>query len=287
MRYPVTPTQSFSTSMEDAVIGHYERGEILESILQALKSQGKDLSKLTAVDLAPVDEFHIRGREATIELAHLATLQPGLRVLDVGSGLGGSVRYLAAEHGCRASGIDLTEEYVRAAQALAALVGLEHAVAFHQGSALALPFPEESFDVVWTEHVQMNIADKSAFYRELARVLVPGGRLVFHDVFKGTGGPLHFPVPWANDASITFLADVDEARAAITNAGLEIAQWQDVTQRSLDWIVAALERSQQIRRPPLGLHMLMGENARDKSINNIANLRERRAVIIQARCEKR
>jgi SAM-dependent methyltransferase len=272
--------------MEDAVISHYARGEVLESILRALKSQGKDLSELTAADLAPVDEFHIRGREATIELANLATPQPGLRVLDVGSGLGGSVRYLAAEHGCRASGIDLTAEYVRAAKALAALIGLEHKVAFHQGSALALPFPDQSFDVVWTEHAQMNIADKRSFYRELARVLAPGGRLVFHDVFAGTGGPVHFPVPWANDASISFLADVGEARAAIANAGLEIAHWEDVTQRSLDWIAAALERNQHSVRAPLGLHVLMGDNARNKSINNVANLRERRAVIVQARCEK-
>jgi len=273
--------------MEDAVISQYARGDILESILQALKSQGKDLTKLTAVDLAPVDEFHVRGREATIELADLAALRPGLRVLDVGSGLGGSVRYLAAEHGCRAAGIDLTEEYVQVATALTTLVGLEHAVAFHWGSALAMPFPDESFDVVWTEHAQMNIADKHAFYRELARVLVPGGRLVFHDVFKGAGGPLHFPVPWANDASISFLADVEEARAAITNAGLKVSHWEDVTQRSLDWIVGALERSQQAGRSPLGLHMLMRDNARNKSTNNVANLRERRTLIVQARCEKR
>lgn len=273
--------------MEHDVSSHYARAEILELILQALKSQGKDLSKLTAVDLAPVDEFRIGGREATIDLATLATLQPGLRVLDVGSGLGGSARYLATEHRCRVSGIDLTEEYVRAAKALAALVGLEHAVAFHKGSALALPFSDQSFDVVWTEHAQMNIADKPAFYREVARVLVTGGRLVFHDVFQGSGEPIYFPVPWANDASISFLVDVDAARAAICSAGFDILHWEDVTQPSLDWLMAMRARSQQAARSPLGLHLLMGENARDKSINNIANLRERRTVIIQARCEKR
>lgn len=273
--------------MEDAVISHYARGEILESILHALKSQGKDLSNLRAVDLAPVDEFHLRGREATIELANLAALQPGLRVLDVGSGLGGSVRYLAAERNCRASGIDLTEEYVRVANALAALVGLGEAVEFHCASALALPFPDRSFDVVWTEHAQMNIADKSAFYRELARVLVPGGRLVFHDVFKGSDESPQFPVPWADDDSISFLVDVDEARTAIASAGLEVSHWEDVTSRSLDWIVAALERVHESGRSPLGLHLLMGENARSKSINNVANLRRGCTVIVQARCEKR
>ncbi len=82
--------------MEDArhsVEGHYGSGEILKSVLRALREMGKDIDKLVPADLASVDEFHIRGRKATVELANRASLEPGLRVLDVGSGLGGSVRY--------------------------------------------------------------------------------------------------------------------------------------------------------------------------------------------------
>jgi ubiquinone/menaquinone biosynthesis C-methylase UbiE len=269
--------------MQDAVARHYARAPLLDAILSALQRQGKDLAHLTPLDLAAVDEFHIRGREATVELAALASLQPGLRVLDVGCGLGGSVRYLASQHACRAIGIDLTAEYVNVATALARLVGLESAVEFREANALALPFMDQAFDVVWTQHVQMNIADKDAFYRELARVLEPGGRLVFHDVFRGEGGAPHFPVPWAEDESISFLADVDVARAAIERAGLRIAHWEDLTQRSLDWISEKMKAG---GRAPLGLHLLMGDNASIKSANNVANLRERRMMVIQARCEK-
>jgi SAM-dependent methyltransferase len=273
--------------MSDAVTRHYARSQLLGAILDALKSEGKDVTRLTPLDLAPIDAFHIRGREATVELAQLASLQQGERVLDVGCGLGGSARYLAAEYGCRVVGIDLTDAYVHVAAELAHRVGLERSVAFIQGSALDLPFPDASFDLVWTEHAQMNIADKTAFYGELARVLAPGGRLIFHDVFQGEGGPPHFPVPWADDSSISFLIDVTAARATVEAAGLTIRRWDDLTQRSLDWIAAASQKRTTGPRPRLGLHLLMGNSAAVKSQNNIANLRERRIVVMQACCEKR
>ena len=114
--------------MRDAVADHYARDGILGTILRALADEGKDLTRLTPLDLAPIDEFHIRGRQATIELADLAALAPGQRVLDVGCGLGGSVRYLAQERGCRAVGVDLTPQYIEVATALAGLVGLDRKV---------------------------------------------------------------------------------------------------------------------------------------------------------------
>lgn len=172
---------------------HYGRGHILESIMRALRDMHKDVSSLSPADLALVDEFHTRGRAATIDLARRAALTPGLNVLDVGCGLGGSARYLASEHGCRVTGIDLTKEYVDAANALAELVSMKDLVTFHQASALNLPFSDASFDAVWTQHVQMNISDKRAFYGQIARVLVPRGRLLFHDVFQGPGGLCTIP----------------------------------------------------------------------------------------------
>jgi len=271
----------------ESVERHYGRGHILDSILRALRQAGKDLDRLAPADLAPVDEFHIRGREATIELAARASLRRGLRVLDVGCGLGGSARYLAAQHGCEVVGIDLTREYVDTASALAAMVGLERMVEFRQASALELPFEGDSFDVVWTEHVQMNIADKQAFYAEIGRVLVPRGRLLFHDIFRGDGGPLWFPVPWSEDGSISFLAAPDAVRDLLAGLGFSLHEWEDKSQQSLDWFAAASDRLPSAGPPPLGLHLLMGDNAKTKFQNNIRNLRERRFVVFQAVAEKR
>ncbi len=175
------------TEADRSVDGHYGVGGILDSILSALAAMGKDIDNLTPSDLAPVDEFHIRGQEATVELADRAGVMPGLKVLDVGSGLGGSVRYLAAERECYATGVDLTQEYIDVSFALAELVGLKGRVDFRQGSALDLPFDDGTFDLVWTQHTQMNIEDKNKFYSEMARVLKPGGRLAFHDIFEGDG----------------------------------------------------------------------------------------------------
>jgi ubiquinone/menaquinone biosynthesis C-methylase UbiE len=269
-------------SVREQVEQHYGRGRILDSILEALRDTGKDLTRLKPEDLAPVDEFHIRGREATVELAHRASLTPGSRALDVGCGLGGSARFLAAEHECLVTGIDLTEEYVDVANALAGMVGLGDKVTFRQASALEMPFDDGSFDVVWTQHVQMNIADKRGFYRECARVLHPKGLLLFHDIFRGDGGPLHFPVPWAEDPSISFLAAPGEVRELLEEFGFAIRDWVDTSGPSLNWIVATTERLKESGPPPLGAHLLMGDTAKTKLENAMRNLREERFVVYQA-----
>lgn len=270
---------------EVLVESHYGRGGILESILEALRGMGKDPARLSPADLAPVDEFHIRGREATIELAGRAALEPGLKVLDVGCGLGGSARYLAAEHGCRVTGVDLTREYIEAASELAARVGLGAKVEFRQASALELPFADGEFDVVWTEHVQMNIADKRAFYRELARVLKPGGKLLFHDIFAGSGAP-HFPVPWAETPDISFLAAPQEVFGIVEALGLRFTERADRTPQAKAWFEAAHERIRQSGLPPLGTHLLTGPSAKEKVGNMLRNLQEARIAVWQAMAEK-
>lgn len=269
-------------SAPEHIDSHYGRGDVLDSILRALRESGKDVTRLAPADLSPVDQFHIRGREATVELASRASLTPGARVLDVGCGLGGSVRYLASQYQCQVTGIDLTKEYVDTARDLADRVGLTQKVEFRHCSALDMPFDDGSFDVVWTEHVQMNIADKQAFYAEIARVLAPGGRLLFHDIFQGGGGPVLFPVPWAEDSSISFLVAPEVARDILGNLGFTIREWEDKSQLSLDWFVAAVDKMKRSGSPPLGLHLLMGDTAKAKFENQIRNLREGRIVVVQA-----
>ena len=264
---------------------HYGVGGVLDSILRALSEIGKDLKQLKPEDLGPIDQFHVGGRKATKELANLAGLRRGCRVLDVGCGLGGAARYLAEEWGCQSTGLDTTQEYVETARALTGMVGLSAKVEFMQGSALEMPFADGSFEVVWTQHAQMNVADKRRFYSEIIRVLRPGGRLVFHDVLQGEGGEPHYPLPWADDPSMSFLITAESLRRLLLEAGLSILSWEDQSQQSLDWFAAAEERKRS-GRPLLGLHLLMGRNAKLKSQNLLRNLQEKRIMVLQGLAEK-
>lgn len=247
---------------------------------------GKDSESIGVDDLAPIDEFHTRGRDATLELVELAQLDGSERFLDVGAGLGGSARHIAHEHGCQVTGIDLTEEYVHVARTLTAMVGLDKGVHFQQASALELPFKDGSFDVVWTEHVQMNIADKQRFYAEIARVLRPGGCLVFHDVFQGLGAAPFYPVPWAEEASISHLATKEEALAAMQSAGLTGEVWHGKRDESLAFFKEVAARIEQAGPPPIGIHLLMGDNAKEKLRNYVRNLTEGRTAVAMGRMRK-
>ena len=266
----------------DSVAAHYGRGDLAERILAALAEAGLDGDQLSPSDLAPVDEFHIRGREATMELATMAQLQPGERVLDVGSGLGGPARHLAAEHGVSVLGVDLTPEYVEVARLLTDRVGLADRVRFREGDALELPFSEDSFDVVWTQHAAMNIPDRRALYRELRRVVKRGGRIAVYDVTAGTGGDVVFPVPWAQSSDISFLVTPDELRDLLAGSGFRILDWRDVTEPATDWFRARVTATQPSGTQTLGLHLLLGPVAREMFGNMIRNLQEGRIVMIQA-----
>jgi ubiquinone/menaquinone biosynthesis C-methylase UbiE len=192
-------------SESNAVAAHYTQAQLEQRVLQAIARAGHDPQKLSAADLAPMDEFHIGGLEATQALSEFMKLRPGMHLLDVGCGIGGPARHFASEHGCRVTGIDLTEEFVRTAVSLTRMVHLENAAAFRQGSALTMPFEPASFDGAYMFHVGMNIADKSGLFREVARVLKPGARLAIFELLRSAEGPFAFPVPWALSDQTSFV----------------------------------------------------------------------------------
>ena len=272
--------------VNDAIQAHYTRSDLGNAILAALQKSGKDLDRLTPEDLAPIDEFHIRGRAATLELARAARLDSTRRVLDVGSGIGGTSRCLAREFGCRVTGIDLTEEYCRTAAMLSARIGLAHLVDYRQGDATNLPFADASFDVVWTEHAAMNIPDKLRLYREMHRVLEPGGTLAIHDVLAGPSGAVLFPVPWARTPESSFLVTPDELRKLLDEAGFTVTDWSDTTEQARDWFVAVAERIRKEGLPPLGFHLLLGPDFQVMAQNQRRNLEEGRIVLAQVLARK-
>ncbi|HXG16256.1 MAG TPA: methyltransferase domain-containing protein [Calidithermus sp.] len=265
---------------------HYGRPTLHQAILDGLRAVGKDPECPTPEDLAPVDHFHIRGREATLELARQVGLGRGTRVLDVGGGIGGPARALAREFGCRVMVVDITEEFCRVGADLTRRTGLADRVEFHVGDALELPFADGAFDVAWTQHATMNIPDKAGLYRTLHRVVRPGGRLAMHEIVAGAAGPVHFPVPWARDPSISHLRGPADVHALLAGLGFQPLVWQDQTEASLAWFRERLAVLAAEGPPPLGVHLMLGPDAPRMFANMVRNLEEDRVRVVMAVWER-
>lgn len=262
---------------------HYVSSDLDQAVSVALAALGKDGLVLTLDDLAPIDQFHTGGKDATHELARRAGIGAEARVLDVGGGLGGAARVLASEFGCQVTVLDLTEEYCWVGRNLTERMELSDHVTFQHGNALDMPFEDSAFDVVWTQHSSMNVSDKERLYAQIHRVLRPGGRFAMHEILAGLVEPIHLPVFWAREASISFLRPPNAVRALLTETGFRELDWVDTTDWSLAWLQARLAAvpAKPVTPSPLGLHLLLGPDVSVMFRNHVLNLQENRISIIQ------
>ena len=255
----------------------YATGLSRKSIEQALTAAGKDIDHLAPADLGALEDFHTMGRIATGQLAGLARITRSDRVLDAGAGIGGTARFLAATYGCQVTAVDLTGEYCETASWLNQLTGLDAAITVRQADVTDLPFPDAAFDVVTSQHVQMNVADKARLYAEARRVLVAGGRLAIWDITAGEPGEIDFPLPWADQPDRSHLVSAPALRAAIEAAGFTVEHWADLTSEAATLMQAVLARPP----APLGLHAFVPDFAA-KAANLTRGLASGRLRAIQA-----
>ncbi len=265
---------------------YYSPNDLYNKILEGLNKLGTDLSKVTLDDLQPVDEFHIRGDTATKELIELSGFTPDQHILDVGCGIGGSTRRLSHQTGCRVTGIDLSDEYIDTAGRLTHLLNMQERVKFHACSALALPFDDNSFDGVWSLQMNMNVEDKLAWLKETYRVLKPGGHAVFYEVCSNINAPLYFPVPWAQDSSISFLVSPEAFRDVMIAAGFDITVWNDKTDLAQQAFAKVSAPVAEPVLPALGVYMLVGDDISTKAYNLRRNLDEQRVSLIETVAQK-
>jgi sarcosine/dimethylglycine N-methyltransferase len=266
------------TDALDEAQDHYRAAGLMERLKKALATMWPEHQRLTPEQLAPLDQFHTRGLAATAELAKLAQITAGMDVLDVGSGVGGPARLLAASHECRVTGIDLSESFVEAARYLTGRTGQSGAVSFQTASALDLPFGGGRFDAVLLQHVAMNIPDRAGLYREIRRVLKPGGRFAAFDAVSNGGEP-HYPLPWARTRETSFLLTAAATREAVEPAGFRTLLWQDDTEAAKAWFAKLRESGPP---PLLNLGVVMGPEFAQLANNLGRNVMEGRLGILTA-----
>lgn len=254
---------------EQGVASHYEAYDVLAKIRAGLQSLGHDPDHVTPDILKPVDEFHIGGAEATLALLDKLDLRSEMDILDIGCGIGGPARIMAASTGARVTGIDLTPGFIEAARALSAMCGMGERVRFEVASATELPFADEAFDLATLLHVGMNIPPKDRLFSETVRILRKGGTFAVYDVMRTGGGTLNYPVPWAETELLSALEPPEIYRAAGRDAGLELVVEESRREIALEFFARVAQLASAHTPAPVGLHLLMGPTVREKTRNMV------------------
>ena len=269
-----------------ALADHWAKGDVYGLIISALEKMSKPVEGLTIEDLAPVDHFHARGFPATVELADQLPLRTGHHVLDIGCGLGGPARYIAKRFQCEVSGIDITEPFVEAANKLTAVLRMDGQVKIRHGDGQRLPYPDSHFDGAYTQHVTMNVADRLSFFAEAFRVLKPGAFFALTEHALGPTGNPHHPVPWSEDGTGAYLIKPSETRALLEKTGFKDIVVEDTGPKYVASYKTRIQMADKGALPPLGIHILMGETASQKTRNAARNIEEGRTHPIQLICRK-
>ncbi|MEH6446542.1 MAG: class I SAM-dependent methyltransferase [Oceanospirillaceae bacterium] len=260
-------------STNNAITEHYHHGALLTAIETALADSGKTLKDVTIEDLAPVDEFHIGGRAATDHLLAQLSYPAQGHILDVGCGLGGAARYVAKVFNHTVVGVDLSLEYIETGNDLCKWLNLETAVTLEQGSAVSMSFEDGAFAGGYMLHVGMNIADKSALFNEVSRVLKPQAYFGIYDIMRQNDGVLTYPVPWAAQENISELATIEEYKEALVRSGFKIVKVNDRREFALQFFQKMAAKKQAKKAPAaLGLHVLMQQGTAQKIQNMIGNV---------------
>ena len=268
-------------SVQDHYAGDDTGSGMASRILAAVRTVYGQDAAITPETLAPLDHFNGRGLAGTQALVTLLDPQAGESLLDIGSGIGGPARWIAMQYGCTVTGVDVTAAFCEAARALNAVCGVAERVRIVDGTALALPFPNASFDRAYAHGVLTSIADKLGVYREACRVLKPGGWMVLFQQHAGPNGPPEFPVPWAATPAESFLATDADTHRDLTAAGFAVVSFHDATPEYFAALTALRRKIEAEGPPPLGMHVVIGDRLRQQRTNSYHALRDGRVRMVE------